>query len=68
MENLRQININCDGGGGSLKVLLQMLFHDDPMFAASFTKKSLKEIRSSTDKDSGVNRTFIVSKMEGLLT
>ena len=65
--DIRLFKVNCDGGRGSLKLMMQLLYKDDPIFtgadAASRRRGALRNYGGLLD--SGVRRTYILGLIEG---
>ena len=54
MSKLKWLKINCDRGQRSLKLMMQLLFEDDPVFDFSISDEEYDKL---PDKMSGVRGT-----------
>ena len=59
--------INLDGGGGSQKLMMQLMFSEDPIFDPNSTEKD-RDVYAKTNggfKDNGVRHTLILGLIKG---
>ena len=67
LADIRIVKISADDGGGSLKVSLQLVFADDPLFSDSETSttRAQRQRRSDERLATGVQRTYVLALAHG---